>query len=140
LGCNIRKNVIIYNPGYIEHLECVDMRELVKASKALSDEVRVRMLKLLLENDICVCEMQEIFPQSESQVSRQLKILMDAGFLSRWREGKCVVYMADRVKSNPFCRTLLELLADSFNDDEVVGRDRERLREVVKQQMRARNR
>lgn len=115
------------------------MREWVRLAKVLTDETRIRMLKLLLERDICVCEMQEIFPLSESQVSRNLKMLADAGFLKRWREGKCAVYIADRVNSDGLCKALLDLLADSFNDDEVVCRDRERLQEVVAQQVRVRN-
>ena len=32
------------------------MRELVKIAKALSDGIRIRMLKLLLEKDICAFE------------------------------------------------------------------------------------
>ncbi len=112
------------------------MRELVKISKALSDETRIRMLKLLLEKDICVCEMHEIFPVSQSQVSRNLIMLMDAGFLKRWHEGKCVVYVADRASSNMFCRALLDTLADSFNDDEAISRYRQKLQEVIAQQVR----
>jgi len=112
------------------------MRELVRLSKALSDETRIRMLKLLLEKDICVCEMQEIFPLSESQVSRSLKLLMDAGFLKRWRDGKCVVYEADRVNSSRCCRALLDVLADSFNDSRAVLRDRENLQKVIAEQVR----
>jgi len=115
------------------------MRELVRVSKALTNETRIRMLKLLLEKDISVCEMHEIFPMSHSQVSRNLKMLMDAGFLKRWREGKCVVYVADKVNSNGYCQALLNVLADSFNDDEVACRDRERLQQVIAQQVRSRN-
>jgi ArsR family transcriptional regulator len=114
------------------------MRDLIKASKALTDETRIRMLKLLLEKDICVCEMQEIFPMSQSQVSRNLKTLMDAGFLKRWREGKRVVYEAERNSSNTFCQALLDALAVSFNNSEAVSRDRERLQQVIAQQVRER--
>jgi ArsR family transcriptional regulator len=109
---------------------------LVRVSKALADETRIRMLKLLLEKDICVCEMEEIFPISHSQVSRDLKALMDAGFLKRWHDGKCVVYVADRVNSNKYCRALLDVLADSYNDNEEVKRDRERLQQVIAAQVR----
>ena len=114
------------------------MRELVRVSKALADENRIRMLKLLLETDICVCEMQEIFPISHSQVSRNLKALFDAGFLKRWHEGKSVVYLANRTNSNRYCRALLDVLADSFNDNEVVSRDREKLQQVIADQVRER--
>ncbi len=112
------------------------MRELVRVSKALADENRIRMLKLLLEKDICVCEMREIISISHSQVSRSLKMLMDAGFLKRWREGKCVVYEADRDNSSRYCRTLLDTLVDSFNDSEAVSKDRERLQHVIAEQVR----
>ena len=112
------------------------MRELVRMSKALADETRIRMLKLLLGKDICVCEMQEIFPLSQSQVSRDLKALMEAGFLKRWREGKCVVYLADRNSSNRCCRGILDALADCFNDDPTVCRDRQKLQDVIARQVR----
>jgi ArsR family transcriptional regulator len=112
------------------------MREMVKISKALADETRIRMLKLLLERDICVCEMQGILHISQPQVSRNLKILMDAGFLKRWREGKCIVYFGERNNNNRFCKALLDALAESFNDNTVVSRYRERLQQVIEQQVR----
>ena len=112
------------------------MRELVKVAKALSDETRIRMLKLLLKKDICVCEMEEIFPLSSSQLSRNLKMLMEAGFLKRWREGKCVVYIADCDCQNRYCRSLLNMVGDSFNDNEIAQRDRARLQKVIAEQVR----
>jgi ArsR family transcriptional regulator len=112
------------------------MRELVKVAKALSDETRIRMLKLLLEKDICVCEMEGIFPLSSSQLSRNLKMLMEAGFLKRWREGKCVVYIADCENCNCYCRTLLNMVRDSFNDSEATQSDRAKLQKVMAEQVR----
>lgn len=116
------------------------MRELVKIAKALSDETRIRMLKLLVDKDICVSEMREIFPLSQSQVSRNLKALTDAGFLKRWHEGKCVVYVADRENSNPYCRAILDVMVDSFNDGPVIRQDREALKNVVSCKVREKNR
>jgi ArsR family transcriptional regulator len=114
------------------------MQEMVKIAKALADESRVRMLKLLLERDICVREMQEIMGISQPQVSRNLKTLMDAGFLKRWREGKCIAYVADRNSNNRFCKAILDTLAESFSDNTAVSRDKERLQQVIEQQLRKR--
>ena len=86
------------------------MNRFCQCAKALTDENRVKMLKLLTEKDICVCEMKQIFPISNSQISRDLKMLYEAGFLKRWNEGKCVVYMADRVDSEPYCQAMLDLV------------------------------
>lgn len=112
------------------------MQKVVRISKALTDENRIRMLKLLLERDICVCEMQEILQISQPQVSRNLKILMDAGFLKRWREGKSIVYVVERNNSDRFCKAMLDALAESFNDDTAVSRDRKKLQQVIEQQLR----
>jgi ArsR family transcriptional regulator len=112
------------------------MHEFIIALRALSDETRLRMLKLLLERDICVCEMKEIFTKSESQISRHLKILMDAGFLKRWNEGRCVVYVADKASDNRYCRALLEVLANALEDDKQLSEDREGLQKVIEDQVR----
>ena len=112
------------------------MREWVRISKAVSDETRIRMLKLLLRNDICVCEMHEIFSLSHPQVSRNLKTLMDAGFLKRWREGKCIVYGVERNNSNRYCRAILDALDNSFDDEPVVHKDKEKLKVVIASKMR----
>jgi ArsR family transcriptional regulator len=112
------------------------MLRFCKCAKALTDENRVKMLKLLTEKDICLCEMKEIFPISKSQISRDLKMLCDAGFLKRWNEGKCAVYMADRVNSEGYCRALLELVANSFNADESVRICREKLHKAIENKVR----
>ena len=116
------------------------MKQFSNCAKALTDENRVRMLKLLTEKDICVCEMKLIFPISHSQISRDLKILYNVGFLKRWNEGKCVVYMADRIDSDQYCRHLLDLVANSFNDDELIHIYRQKLQQVIKDQIREKSR
>jgi ArsR family transcriptional regulator len=63
------------------------MREFVKAFKALSDETRVRILKLLLERECCVCEVMQALDISQSRASRNLGILHDAGFIKARRDG-----------------------------------------------------
>ena len=111
-----------------------------KIAKALSDEHRLKMLKLLTEKDICVCEMNELFPMSHSQVSRSLNILFNAGFLKRWHDGKCVVYMADRVNGNIYCQKMLNLIADSFNEDESIQKLREKLQQAIEDKVREKSR
>jgi ArsR family transcriptional regulator len=42
------------------------MRELVKVFKALSDETRIRLLKLLFEREVCVCELMQALNMTQS--------------------------------------------------------------------------
>ena len=114
-----------------------DIPELIKVAKAISDENRLKMLKLLTEKDICICEMRGIFSLSHSQISRNLSILYDAGFLKRWNEGKRAVYIADRINSSKCCQTIIDLIADSFNKDVSIHKLRVKLQKVIEDKVRS---
>lgn len=64
----------------------------LKFLKALSDETRLEIVRLLLEGERCVCQ---IFPQvkrTQSTVSIQLATLEKAGLIESRREGKKIFY------------------------------------------------
>jgi ArsR family transcriptional regulator len=63
------------------------MRDFAKLFKALSDETRIRILKVLLERECCVCEVMQALDISQSRASRNLGILEDAGFIKSRRDG-----------------------------------------------------
>jgi ArsR family transcriptional regulator len=104
------------------------MQELIKATKALSDETRLRMLNLLLERECCVCEVMQALDISQSRASRNLGILQDAGFLTAKRYGVWIVYSIDWQTANGHAASLARLLRDSSIADELMARDRARLK------------
>jgi len=108
------------------------MRELVKAFKALSDETRIRILKLLLERECCVCEVMQALDISQSRASRNLGILHDAGFVKARRDGLWVLYSIDEKGMASYSGALVELLRNSLDRDETISMDRERLRGAVR--------
>lgn len=64
--------------------------------------------------------------QSQPRVSRHLKLLVEAGLLTRFREGSLVFYrIAENGESAHLARTLVDLLPD---DDTELSRDLGRLR------------
>jgi ArsR family transcriptional regulator len=69
------------------------MDRFLQTSGALYDETRIKILRFLLENGAsCVCELQSSLDLGQSRLSRHLKILKDAGFLTSKREGKWIYY------------------------------------------------
>lgn len=61
--------------------------------KALSDETRLDILTLLLENEeLCVCDFVGALAQTQSKVSRHLRYLYNAGLLKDRREGLWMYY------------------------------------------------
>ena len=108
------------------------MQDLIKAMKALSDETRLRILKILLERECCVCEVMQALDISQSRASRNLGILQDAGFLKVKRDGVWIVYSVDWQTANRFATPLAKLLRDSPISNEVLAKDKERLNHAMR--------
>lgn len=113
------------------------MRSLVKVIKALSDETRIRILKVLLERECCVCEVMQALNISQSRASRNLGILEDAGFIKSRREGLWIVYSIDEQRMNSYATPVIELLRSSLVNEEIILQDRERLSHAVRVGTRA---
>ena len=107
------------------------MRKLVKAFSALSDETRIRILKILLERDCCVCEVMQALDISQSRASRNLSILEDTGFVSSLREGLWMVYSLNR-QSNDSVTSLLRMLGTCMEGEDIIKQDKERLERAVR--------
>ncbi len=96
------------------------MEELVKTIKAISDETRVRIVKLLIGNkSLCVCEIMDALDITQTRASKNLKILKDAGFVVDRREGAWVHYSIDE---NPsvYVEGVLRLLKEWLSDDQAI--------------------
>ena len=108
------------------------MQDLIKTMKALSDETRLRILKILLERECCVCEVMQALNISQSRASRNLGILQDAGFLKVRRDGVWIVYSVDWQTANRYATALAKLLRDSPITNEVLTQDKKRLKHTVR--------
>jgi ArsR family transcriptional regulator len=108
------------------------MRDFAKLFKSLSDETRIRILKVLLERECCVCEVMQALDISQSRASRNLGILEDAGFIKSKRDGLWIVYSIDEQKMNSYAAPLIELLRGSLVNEEIILQDKERLSHAVR--------
>ncbi len=108
------------------------MRDLIKIMKALSNETRLRILKILMEKECCVCEVMQALDISQSRASRNLGILQEAGFLKEKRDRAWIVYSVDWQTANRYATFLAKLIKDSLVSNEVLEQDRERLKHAVR--------
>lgn len=60
--------------------------------KILGDPTRVKILWILMENRLCVCEICEVLNMNQSAISHQLKLLRLANLVKNEREGKVIYY------------------------------------------------
>ncbi len=106
------------------------MKEFTKIFKALSDSNRVRILKLLQQKSLCVCEITDILDISTSTVSSHLSILRDAGFISDIKDGKWVNYSLNKSSNNPILHQILAMLPAWLNNDELIEKDSKRIKKI----------
>jgi ArsR family transcriptional regulator len=104
------------------------MQGLIKATKALSDETRLRILNVLLERECCVCEVMQALDISQSRASRNLGLLQDAGFLKARRDGLWIAYSVDWQTANRYAASLAKLFKNSPVSNKVLAQDKERLK------------
>lgn len=109
------------------------MRQLIKIFKALSDETKLRIMKILqLRDELCVCEIMQALDISQSRASRNLGILKDADLVNDRRDGVWIYYSINKKKTTEFNQTINELMGQWLKDDEIILADRERLSKAVK--------
>lgn len=60
--------------------------------KALSDETRIKMIGLLLDRELCVCDLMEVLDLPQSTASRHLSYLKNSELIKGRREGKWMYY------------------------------------------------
>ena len=93
------------------------MKAFIKIMKALSDPNRIKIIKMLQERELCVCEIQAVLNVSQSSVSKHLKILEDSELVNSRKEGLWVNYSLADGKSSPYAATLLGNIKHWLNDD-----------------------
>jgi ArsR family transcriptional regulator len=108
------------------------MKDFVKLFKALSDETRIRILKVLLQRECCVCEVMQALDISQSRASRNLGILEDAGFIKSRRDGLWIVYSIDEQKMDSYAAPLVTLLRGCLVNDQTIVQDKKRLRHAMR--------
>ena len=69
---------------------------MVEIFKALAEESRLRILSLVLQNDMCVCEIEYCLKLKQSNISRHLSALKNSGLLDSYKQAQWVYYTVNK--------------------------------------------
>ncbi|HOW27117.1 MAG TPA: metalloregulator ArsR/SmtB family transcription factor [Elusimicrobiota bacterium] len=94
---------------------------------ALSDPLRIRILRLLLERELCVCEIIRVVKQPQYKVSRHLGVLKRAGLLHDWKDGTWAHYEINP-DLPPLWRKALDAMRLTWDEDRLIQEDLNQLR------------
>jgi len=118
------------------------LERMLEFAQAVYEKTRLRMLRVLLDRELCVCELAEALGVSSPRMSQHLQILKRAGIVNERRDGKWVYYSANPEAVDAFNHTWLEYLQTSLEanpqlkaetavlNSEKLKRLRERCQEV----------
>lgn len=79
----------IVNETMPEETELYDLAELFKV---FGDSTRIRILFVLFEAEVCVCDLAQVLGMTQSAISHQLKILKQNKLVKNRRDGKSIFY------------------------------------------------
>ena len=106
------------------------MRKLSKTFQALSNTNRIRILKMLENRPLCVCEITEVLQLANSTVSKHLSILRDADLILDEKDGKWVNYRLNTNISDEAKNQILFVIRNGLLKDEIVLKDFEKVKTV----------
>ncbi len=114
------------------------MKELIRTFKALSDPTRLRAFRLLLERDLCVCELMFVLDMSQSRLSHQLRLLRDADLVEDRRDGRWIIYSVPPDVRKNLGPLVHRLAGQGSADEKAILRDLERLALCLRKDVRGR--
>ena len=93
------------------------MKSFTKVMKALSDPNRVKIIKLLQQKSMCVCELRAALEIAQPSVSKHLKILEEANLVDYQKDGLWVNYYLTDGKNSPYAASVMGNLKHWLEDD-----------------------
>ena len=89
-GFEVHEDLLkIVNETLPEETELYDLAELFKV---FGDSTRIRILFVLFEAEVCVCDLAKALNMTQSAISHQLRILKQNKLVKNRREGKSIFY------------------------------------------------
>ena len=88
----------------LEDISKVKKENISKLMVSFSDPFRLEIIDLMMDGEVCVCDIMKLTKLSQSRISYHMKILKEAGLIADRQEGRWVYYKLD-----------LEVLSDIQN-------------------------
>lgn len=106
------------------------MDDFVNLFNILSDKTRLRIVLLLMERELCVCEIFAALNMSQPRVSRQLAILKQSRLIKDRRAGKWIYYRIDDNLDTQHLRSILNQLKNWLQETPEYKEDKQ-MAEIV---------
>ena len=107
------------------------MKNYLDITKALSDETRVRILMMLADDELCLCQIIEVMKLAPSTISKHLSILYNANLVKRRKLGRFQYYKLASKSAATEVRNILKYTLNALTDTPAIKSDRKQLTKVL---------
>jgi ArsR family transcriptional regulator, arsenate/arsenite/antimonite-responsive transcriptional repressor len=107
------------------------MKNLVRTTKALSDENRIRIIGALQGRELCVCQLIELLGLAPSTVSKHLSILRNARLIDSRKQGRWMYYRLAGQDGAGLVATALDWILKAMGDSTQFIKDSHRMTAIL---------
>ena len=108
------------------------MRRIVRTTKALADENRLRILGVLKGRELCVCQLIELLCLAPSTVSKHLSILKNARLIDSRKQGRWMYYRLAEYSAPSANLEAIDWTLRSIAATDRFEKDCQRIEEILK--------
>ena len=98
--------------------------------RAIADPSRLRILKMLEPEELCVCQITAVLGLAPATVSKHLSVLKAAGLIAQRKAGRWVYYRLAERSTNPYASAVQVLVRGALGEDETIVLDGQKLAKV----------
>jgi ArsR family transcriptional regulator len=77
------------------------LAERARVFKALGDEARLKVLHLVHDREVCVCDLMDLLGMPQATLSHHLAVLSQAGLVTARKQGRWNYYRATELAGEP---------------------------------------
>jgi ArsR family transcriptional regulator, arsenate/arsenite/antimonite-responsive transcriptional repressor len=107
------------------------MRDLLRITKALADENRIRVLMALRGGELCACQITELFGLAPSTMSKHLSVLYQAGLVESRKEGRWIYFRLADGEATAGVKRALGWITGAAGGEERIREDGAKLKKIM---------
>ena len=107
------------------------MHKILEILKTLSDETRLKIVSLLAENELCVCELMEALGMSQSRISNHLRILRSTGIVEAKRARNWIFYSLARDAVDKILWEIVQTIVDGVDKGDYLTREKILIKKLI---------
>lgn len=99
-----------------------------KFFKALGEPTRIKILKLLADREMCVCELMDVLEMNQPRISQHLRVLKEIGAVKERKQAQWSYYSLCCDDFNDFIKAFVEFMGEDLKNIDDLSDEYQRMK------------